>query len=105
MPETAYPHITIDPNVCGGLPCIGGRRLRVYDVAAAYELEGLSVEEICAMYPGLTLAEAHAALTYFYDHRDETLAEADREEAAITEYQRQLPGQTVSQMVPCWISG
>jgi len=62
--NTTYPHITIDPNICDGAPCINGRRIRVYDIAVEYELEGLSVEEICAMHPNLTLAEAHAALTY-----------------------------------------
>ena len=88
---TAYPHITINPNQCGGAPCIGGRRIRVYDVAVAYEFEGRSIEEICATHPGVTLAEAHAAMTYFYDHRDEILAERVHEEAAIREYLSENP--------------
>jgi uncharacterized protein (DUF433 family) len=92
---STYPHITINAGQCGGVPCIDGRRIRVFDIAVEYELEGLSVEEICAMHPGLTLAEAHAALTYFYDHRNEILAERKREDAAIEEHQRQSANQAV----------
>jgi uncharacterized protein (DUF433 family) len=83
MSVSSYPYITIDPAMCGGAACIGGRRMRVFDVAMAYEFEALSVEEICAMHPGLTLAEAHAALAYFYDHRDAVMAEIQREDEAV----------------------
>lgn len=37
---------------------------------------GLSPDEIIASYPSLTLSDIHAALAYYYDHRDEIDARA-----------------------------
>lgn len=66
-------HIEIRPGICGGKPCVAGTRIRVQDIRAWHELQGLSADEIVAQYPQLTLADVHAALTYFHDHRDEIL--------------------------------
>jgi hypothetical protein len=41
------------------------------DIAVLHERRGLSAEEIVHQYPGITLADVHAALTYFLDHRQE----------------------------------
>ena len=41
----------------------------------------MSPAEIVATYPTITLSQVHAALAYFYDHRDEiqaAIAEEDR---------------------------
>ena len=38
---------------------------------ADYLWRGWSAEEIVRQYPHLTLAEVHAALTWYFDHRDE----------------------------------
>ena len=32
---------------------------------------GRSVEEMCRQHPDLTPAEVHAAMTYYWDHREE----------------------------------
>lgn len=40
---------------------------------------GWSAEEICRQHPYLTLSEAHAALLYYFDHRDEIEAEIQQE--------------------------
>ncbi len=57
-------------------------RIRVCMIVADYLFRGWSAEEIARQYPYLSLAEVHAALTYYFDHReaieDELLAE-DRE--------------------------
>ena len=63
-----YPHITITPR---GGPCIDGTRHRVIDIVADHVAHGYSAAQIVEQYPDLTLAQVHAALTYYYDHQDE----------------------------------
>lgn len=63
--------ITKTPNVCGGRACIAGHRIRVMDVVVCHEMRGYSADEIVDMFPGITLADVHAALVYFFDHREE----------------------------------
>jgi uncharacterized protein (DUF433 family) len=58
-------------GVCGGKPRISGHRIRVQDIAAWHELQGMSPDEIVAGYPQLTLADVYAALACYYAHRDE----------------------------------
>ncbi len=88
---TSYAYITKTPGVCGGRPRIEGHRIRVQDIVIEHEWQGMSPEEICREHPGLTLAQVHAALAYYYDHQDEIRAEieADRQEAE--EFRRQHP--------------
>lgn len=73
-------HIDIDSARCGGKPCIAGTRVRVWDVHLWHDLRGRSPEEVVAIFPQLTLADVHAALAYYLDHREEIerqMAEAD----------------------------
>src|SRR5438270_11795698 len=63
-------HVTSTPGVCGGKPCVTGTRIRVWDVGSLAQ-SGHSPDEILSHYPGLTLADVHAALAYYYDNRDE----------------------------------
>jgi uncharacterized protein (DUF433 family) len=64
-------HIDCTPGVCGGKPRIVGHRIRVQDIYVLHELKGLSPDEILRVFPGITLADVHAAMTYFWDHREE----------------------------------
>ncbi len=69
MPVLAYPHIskTIgEPAHLERLP-----RIRVAQIAADYIGRGWSAEEMVLQYPHLTLGEVHAALGYYFDHREE----------------------------------
>jgi len=61
MSETA--RITVDPNLCGGRPCLRGLRIRVKDVLDLLAA-GASREEILADYPLLEDADITAALEY-----------------------------------------
>ena len=63
-------HITQTPGVCGGKPCIAGRRIRVQDVSVWHEFLGMSAEEIASEY-SLTLAQVYAALAYYYQQKAE----------------------------------
>lgn len=63
-------HIVIDPDVLGGKPHIAGHRIAVSHVAVWTTYHGMSPSEIAAQVH-LTLGEVHAALAYYYDHKDE----------------------------------
>lgn len=85
-------HITSTPGVCGGKPCITGTRIRVWDVASLAQA-GSSPDEIIMHYPSLTLADVHAALSYFYDNRTEIEKTAAEDEQFAQEMRRKLgPG-------------
>ncbi len=55
--------ITIDPEQCGGRPCIRGMRIRVSDVLDLLA-EGLSRERVLAELPDLVDEDIKAALRY-----------------------------------------
>jgi uncharacterized protein (DUF433 family) len=89
--DKRHPYIVQTPGVCGGEPRIDGRRIRVQDVAVDYERLGMTPDEICDAYPGLTLAEVHAALAYYYDHRQEIHEQMQEAERQVEEFKRQHP--------------
>src|SRR4051794_3067577 len=59
------------PGVRGAKPRIAGHRITVADVAIWSERMGMSPDEIVSEYPTITLSDVHAALAYYFDHRDE----------------------------------
>src|SRR5262245_60132916 len=59
------------PGVRGGKPRIAGHRITVADVAIWHERLGMSPDEIVSEYTTITLSDVHAALAYYFDHRDE----------------------------------
>lgn len=64
-------HITKTPGVCGGRACIAGHRIRVQDIVFLHEMRSMPPKEIIAEFPGITLADVHAALAYYFDNRQE----------------------------------
>lgn len=62
--------ISTNPEVRGGRPCIKGTGLRVTDVVMAHLFHRLSPSEIAADYD-ISLAAVHAALSYYYEHKEE----------------------------------
>ena len=86
-------HIEITPGICGGKPRIAGSRIRVQDVYVWHELQGKNADAIVAEYPQLTVADVYAALTYFWDHRDELEQQMKAEEDFVAEMRAKLgPG-------------
>ena len=63
--------IVTTPGVRGGKPRIAGHRITVSDVAIWHERMGMSPDEIVSEYPTIALSDVHAALAYYFDHRDE----------------------------------
>jgi uncharacterized protein (DUF433 family) len=55
--------ITINPEQCGGRPCIRGMRIRVIDVLDLLAA-GLSPEQILEEMPDLEMEDIQAALQY-----------------------------------------
>jgi uncharacterized protein (DUF433 family) len=75
--------------VMGGKPRIAGHRIRVSDIVVWHDRRGMSPDEIVDHYPGISLADVHAALAYYYDHRDEIEAEFEAEAKFVAEMQAQ----------------
>jgi uncharacterized protein (DUF433 family) len=65
-----------------GRPCIAGTGVSVRRIAGWYNL-GLTPEEIAAKLEHLSLAQIHAALTYYHANRDEIDSDIAAEDAAI----------------------
>ena len=55
--------ITVNPEQCGGRPCIRGMRIRVTDILGMLA-EGVSDEEILADFPYLERDDIKAAFAY-----------------------------------------
>jgi uncharacterized protein (DUF433 family) len=80
MEDVIRRHIEKTPGICGGKARIAGHRIRVIDIVAWHERRGRSADEIVGMFPGITLADVHAALAYYFDNREEIEAEFRRDE-------------------------
>ena len=63
-------YIAIDPHYCFGKPRIIGTRMTVAAIAQMYLEMGQSLEEIAIKYH-LSLASVYAAMSYYYDHRED----------------------------------
>ena len=54
----------------GPRPVVAGTDIKISQIASEYEHLGMTPDEIAEAHPHLGLAEVHAALAYYYDHRD-----------------------------------
>lgn len=59
-------HITVDPNICHGKPCIKGTRVMV-SVILDNLAEGLTPEELMHSYPSVSREAVQAAIAYAAD--------------------------------------
>src|SRR3954447_3818351 len=89
MTDVSREHIEIVEAAGGPKPRIKGSRIRVQDIAIWHEKLGMSADEIVQEYPQLTLADIHAALAYYWDHRDD-IERRLAEEDAFVDQMRQL---------------
>ena len=65
-------HISVNPQVCHGKPCVAGTRVMVSVILDNLAV-GQSVDEILASYPTLTAEGVRAALAYAADLARERL--------------------------------
>jgi len=61
-------YIEIDEN---SVAWIAGTKVKVIEIAIDKLAHGSSPEEIHFQYPHLSMAQIHAALAYYYDHKEE----------------------------------
>lgn len=70
MTTTVADRITVNPQQCGGRPCIRGMRIRVKDVLDMLA-DGATQEDILADFPDLEPEDIRAAIAYaarYLDH-------------------------------------
>jgi len=75
-------HIELDQQ---GVAWISGTKVKVIEVAFDKLAHGSSPEEIHFQYPHLSLAQIHAALSFYYDHQTELDVEIGRRWAEVNE--------------------
>jgi len=80
MQVVTQSHILLDEN---GVAWIGDTNTKVIEVVLDKMAYGWSPEEIHFQHSYLSLAQIHAALTYYYDHKEAIDAEIDRQEKEI----------------------
>jgi uncharacterized protein (DUF433 family) len=67
MTMIAYPHILLDDK---GVAWIDKTNTKVIEVVLDRIAYGMSPEEIHLDYPHISIAQAYAALSYYYDHKE-----------------------------------
>jgi uncharacterized protein (DUF433 family) len=80
--------ITQTPRICGGRPRIAGTGVSVRRVVVWYKL-GFTPEEIADRIGHLSLAQVHAALSYYHANRETIEADLAAEEAEADQLERQ----------------
>jgi uncharacterized protein (DUF433 family) len=79
----AYPHIEIREN---GKAYIAGTGFKVRMLVEEQATRGVDATELQRSHPHLSLGQIHAALTYYYDHKDEIDSEIAELEAVEREF-------------------
>lgn len=77
-------------------PVVTGTDIKVSQIASEAERLGMTPDEIVEAHPHLTLADVHAALSYYYDHADAIRGEWREAEALIAALQKQHPDRSIS---------
>ena len=84
-------HVEIDPQ---GVAWLTGANVKVIEVVLDKLAYGWSPEETHLQHPGLSLAQIHAALSYYYENRTRVDAEIEqqrREAERLAAAQRESP--------------
>ena len=68
MTATAWPFIEVDDR---GVPLIEGTAVKVLLLVERHLTQGLDAVALAREFPRLTSAQTHAALGYYYSHREE----------------------------------
>jgi uncharacterized protein (DUF433 family) len=89
--DVSTEHIEIVQGAGGPKPRIKGTGIRVKDVVNWYAWQNWSVNKIVEEFPHLTPAGIHAALAYYWDHKDELDRKWADDDAWVEEMRRQAP--------------
>jgi len=74
----------------GGKPRISDTRITVADIVLMHRRLGRALEEIAGTYD-LPLAAVYAAMSYYYDHKDEIDQSLDDEEGMAEAFKKNNP--------------
>lgn len=91
--------ISVNPDIRGGQPCIAGTGLRVIDVAIAQVFHQRTPGEIASDYD-ISLAAVHAALSYYYQHKEQLDEEIRRQIAAARKLKEEGVGRGGDSLLP-----
>ncbi len=75
-------HISVNPDVCFGKPCIRGTRIWI-SLLLDFLANRMTTEEILAEYPHLTVEDIHAAIAYGAEMSCERHVEISMSEVAV----------------------
>ncbi len=89
MPATveAAPHIIRDTH---GMAWVDDTNVKVVELALDHLAYGWSAEAIHEQFSHLTLAQIHAALSFFYDHQSDFEEEIQRREREVASWKGEL---------------
>jgi uncharacterized protein (DUF433 family) len=76
---------------------VAGHRITVEDVAIWHERMGMAPDEIVSTHPSITLSDVHAALAYYYDHRERIDADIREGERFVEQMKAQAPPSLLQQ--------
>ena len=92
MTATAWPFIEVDDAGCLTIHAKGLKVLHLVRENLTFDWDA---EQLHRQHPHLSLAEIHAALGYYYEHRDECDATLERNEERIEQLKHQLVNPTI----------
>jgi uncharacterized protein (DUF433 family) len=72
-----------------GVPWISGANTKVVEVVLDKMAYGWSPEEMHRQHPHLSMAQIHAALSYYYEHQAEVDADIERRDRFVEEMRAQ----------------
>lgn len=70
---------------------VAGTDIKISQIASEYEHLGMTPDQIAEAHPHLGLAEIHAALAYYYDHRERIQRDWEDGEALIATLRDRYP--------------
>ena len=83
----AHPIVQETPGICGGYPCIGDTRVPVRLIVELTR-DGLSIDDLLAVYPALTREQLLGALEYYAAHPARVDEDIRTNATALAELQR-----------------
>ncbi|MBE2201192.1 MAG: DUF433 domain-containing protein [Anaerolinea sp.] len=93
-------YVSRNETISGGKPVITGTRIKVSQIALEYERLGWTPDQIIDAHPHLTLAQVHAALSYYYDNLPLFHEELIENKLFLDSISRHYPAKTTSAHAP-----
>ncbi|NES80951.1 MAG: DUF433 domain-containing protein [Moorea sp. SIO2B7] len=88
--STEYKHIQLNEN---NVPLIAGTTMKVVELITSVKAYQWTPEELHENYPHVSMSKIYAALSYYWDHKEEIDSEMERIEQWVDKM-RQEAGET-----------